>query len=62
MNGLDFFNLQFTDKEQMQVAASLEMALRCLEGEKGFENAIKRLRRNFPQNLAHFEHLQGAFS
>ena len=46
MNVLDFFLLQMSDKSNQVAARSLEMNLRCLEGSKGFDKAIKRIERD----------------
>tara|TARA_Y100001956_G_scaffold82857_1_gene106199 strand:+ start:2228 stop:3070 length:843 start_codon:yes stop_codon:yes gene_type:complete len=53
MNVLDFFLLQMSDKDNQLAARSLEMNFRCLTGPKGFDNAIKRIERDFPGRLAH---------
>lgn len=53
MNVLDFFLLQMSDKPNQVAARSLEMNLRCLEGPKGFDKAIKRIERDFPGRLQH---------
>lgn len=52
MKELSYFLLQMTTPEDILAANSLEMHLRCLRGESGFDNAIAKLQANFPERLA----------